>query len=84
MSLNKVLDYLGENGNVKIRRSADEITIFLGEDVVKIYPEDRTAEFPDMDLANERTLRERYYAKFPQLSSLFLKLVEEGYEIQPQ
>jgi hypothetical protein len=86
MSLLKVLDYLNKNPKVNIRRSADEITIRLGneKDMIRIYPEERRAEFFDIDKTNERTLREKYYTNFPQLRDLFLKLVEEGYEIHPQ
>jgi hypothetical protein len=84
MKLIKVLNYLGENPEVKIRRSAEEVSIYLGEDTLKIYLEEGKAEFFDMDKVNERTLREKYYKKFPELRQLFLKLVEEGYDIQPQ
>jgi hypothetical protein len=84
MSLLKALNYLDENPEVKIRRSAEEVRIFLGEDSVKIYLEEGRVEFFDIDKANERTLREKYYKKFPELRQLFLKLVEEGYDIQPQ
>lgn len=84
MSLLKALNYLGENPKVKIRRSAEEVKIYLGEDEVKIHLEDGKAEFFDMDKVNERTLREKYYKRFPELRQLFLKLVEDGYDIQPQ
>jgi hypothetical protein len=84
MGLLKVLNYLGENPEVKIRRSAEEVSIYLGEDTLKIYLEARKVEFFDMDKVNERTLREKYYKRFPELRSLFLKLVEEEYDIQPK
>jgi|WetSurMetagenome_2_1015567.scaffolds.fasta_scaffold280716_2 hypothetical protein len=83
MSLDKAINFLGENSNVRIRNFKGEIVIHLEEDVMIIYPEEKRAEFLDMDLVNETTLREKYYSKFPDLKSLFLKLVEERYAILP-
>jgi hypothetical protein len=83
MSLNKLLNFLNENKKVKIRRSDEEITIFLDKDIVKINTEDKRVEFPDMDSVNEQALEKKYYRNFPELKPLFRKLVEEEYDIQP-
>jgi hypothetical protein len=84
MSLLKVLDYLSKNPGINITRSASEITIRLGkENMIKIYPEERRADFFDMDKVNNTTLREKYYEDFPEVKKLLLKLVEEYYDIEP-
>jgi hypothetical protein len=83
MSLTKILNYLNEYSRIKIRRVNVEITLSLDEDIIKIYPENKRAEFLDIDSADEITIKDKYYENFPELKHLFKELIKEGYDIQP-
>jgi hypothetical protein len=83
MSLIRALDLLNQNNKVSIRNLNGEVIICLDEDIIKIYPFERIAEFLDIDSTDKKTLKDKYYTKFPDLRQFVKKLVKEGYDIQP-